>query len=89
MREKMFAIGDDFWVETGGGERAFNVNGKALRIRDTVVESPEGEELRNVPETFVAIVVIALLAVVLDFVWKRARGEPPAGAAAHLAAAQE
>jgi uncharacterized protein YxjI len=46
MREKLFAIGDDFWIETGAGERAFKVNGKALRIRDTLVlENPGGEEL--------------------------------------------
>src|SRR4029079_19662755 len=45
MREKMLAIGDDFWIETEGGEKAFKVNGKALRIRDTLVlESPSGEE---------------------------------------------
>jgi uncharacterized protein YxjI len=51
MREKMFAIGDDFWVETGSGERAFKVNGKALRIRDTLVlESPAGEELYTIQE---------------------------------------
>ena len=36
------------------------------------------DTLRNAPQTFVAIVVIAALAVVLDLVWKRARGEPPA-----------
>jgi hypothetical protein len=29
---------------------------------------------RNAPETFTAIVGIALLAVVLDLVWKRSRG---------------
>ena len=23
MREKLFSIGDDYWIETGGGERAF------------------------------------------------------------------
>ena len=51
MREKMFAIGDDFWVETDGGENAFKVNGKALRIRDTLVlESPAGEELYTIQE---------------------------------------
>jgi uncharacterized protein YxjI len=51
MREKMFAIGDDFWVETEGGERAFKVNGKALRIRDTLVfESPSGDELYTIQE---------------------------------------
>ena len=46
MREKLLAIGDDFWIETGGGQRAFKVNGKALRIRDTLVlETPTGDEL--------------------------------------------
>jgi amino acid transporter len=32
------------------------------------------DTVRNAPETFVAIVAIALLAVVLDVVWKRSRG---------------
>ncbi|HET7745180.1 MAG TPA: LURP-one-related family protein [Gaiellaceae bacterium] len=51
MREKMFAIGDDFWVENGAGERAFKVNGKALRIRDTLIlESPSGDELYTIQE---------------------------------------
>jgi uncharacterized protein YxjI len=51
MREKMFSIGDDSWIETEGGERAFKVNGKALRIRETlVVESPSGEELFTIQE---------------------------------------
>ena len=51
MREKMFAIGDDFWIENEGGEKAFKVNGKALRIRDTfVLESPSGEELFTIQE---------------------------------------
>jgi uncharacterized protein YxjI len=46
MREKMFAIGEDFWIETDRGERAFKVDGKALRLRDTfVLESASGEEL--------------------------------------------
>jgi hypothetical protein len=36
------------------------------------------DTVRNAPQTFTAIVVIAALAVGLDFVWKRARGEPPA-----------
>jgi len=51
MREKMFAIGDDFWIETDGGERAFKVNGKALRVRDTLVlETPGGEEVFKIQE---------------------------------------
>jgi uncharacterized protein YxjI len=51
MREKMFAIGDDFWIETEDGQRAFKVNGKALRIRSTfILESPSGEELLKIQE---------------------------------------
>ena len=51
MREKVFAIGDDFWIETDGGERAFKVDGKALRLRKTlVVETRHGEELFTVRE---------------------------------------
>ena len=51
MRERVFAIGDDFCVETDGGERVFKVNGKALRMRKTlVVEAPSGEELFTVRE---------------------------------------
>src|SRR5690348_14638681 len=44
MREKLFAIGDDFWIETEDGERAYKVDGKALRLRKTlIVKSPSGE----------------------------------------------
>ena len=56
MREKMFSIGDDFWIETDGGQRAFKVNGKALRIRDTfVLETAEGEELFTIQEKKLSI----------------------------------
>ena len=51
MREKLFAIGDDFWIENDRGERVFKVDGKALRVRETLVlESPRGEELYSVQE---------------------------------------
>ena len=46
MREKLFAIGEDYWIETDGGDRAFKVDGEALRIRDTfVLKGPDGEDL--------------------------------------------
>lgn len=46
MREKLFAIGEDFWIETGNEQRAFKVNGKALRVRNTfILEDPSGHEL--------------------------------------------
>jgi uncharacterized protein YxjI len=51
MREKMFAIGDDYWIEDADGERLFKVDGKALRIRDTlVIEDRSGAELFTVQE---------------------------------------
>ena len=51
MREKMFSIGDDYWIETDGGERVFKVNGKALRIRKTLVlETPSGDEVFTIQE---------------------------------------
>ena len=51
LREKLFSIGDDYWIETDGGERAFKVNGKALRIRKTlVIESRSGQELLTIQE---------------------------------------
>ncbi len=56
MRERVFAIGDDFWVETDGGERAFKINGKALRLRKTlVVEDPSGEELFGIRERVLSV----------------------------------
>jgi uncharacterized protein YxjI len=51
MHEKLFSIGDDFWIETEDGRRAFKVNGKALRLRSTfVIEAPSGEELFKIQE---------------------------------------
>ena len=56
MREKLFAIGDDYWIETEDGERAFKVNGKAMRIRETfILESPGGEELFKIQEKKLSI----------------------------------
>jgi uncharacterized protein YxjI len=46
MCEKMFSIGDDFWIENQAGERTFKVDGKALRLRDTLIlQDPSGSEL--------------------------------------------
>jgi uncharacterized protein YxjI len=56
MREKVFSIGDDFWIETPSGDRAFKVNGKALRLRDTLeLESPSGETLLKIQEKKLSI----------------------------------
>ncbi len=51
MREKVFAIGDDFWIENGDGQRVFKVNGKALRVRSTfILEDDSGQELFKIQE---------------------------------------
>ena len=56
MRQQMFAIGDDFWVQNGAGQRVFKVDGKALRIRSTLVfEDAAGRELYKIQEKMVRI----------------------------------
>jgi uncharacterized protein YxjI len=51
MREKLLAIGDDFWIENERGERAYKVNGKAVRFRDTfVLEDAAGGEVARIKE---------------------------------------
>ena len=51
MREKMFAVGDDYWIENDGGDRVFKVDGKALRARDTfILKDSSGDDLFKVQE---------------------------------------
>jgi uncharacterized protein YxjI len=51
MREKLLSIGDDFWIEDEEGERAYHVDGKALRMRKTLkLEDREGNEVCKVQE---------------------------------------
>jgi uncharacterized protein YxjI len=56
MRQQMFAIGDDFWVETNDGRRVFKVDGKALRIRKTLIlEDAGGQPRYAIKERLVTI----------------------------------
>jgi uncharacterized protein YxjI len=56
LREKMFSIGDDYWIETGRGERAYKVDGKALRVRDTLVlEDRAGRAVGRIQEKAVRV----------------------------------
>jgi uncharacterized protein YxjI len=51
MREKLFSIGDDFWIEDDGGEKAYKVDGKALRLRKTfVLEDRSGTEVARIQD---------------------------------------
>jgi uncharacterized protein YxjI len=36
MRQKLIAFGDDFYIENEAGQRVFKVDGKVLRVRDTL-----------------------------------------------------
>ena len=56
MREKLLAIGDDYWIENERGERAFKVNGKAVRLRQTfVLEDASGGEMARIQERKLSI----------------------------------
>jgi uncharacterized protein YxjI len=51
MRQKLVSIGDDYWIENDQGERVFKVNGKALRIRKTLIfEDSQGTELLKIQQ---------------------------------------
>jgi uncharacterized protein YxjI len=51
MREKLLAIGDDYWIENEQGEKVYKVNGKAIRFRDTfILEDNTGGELAKIQE---------------------------------------
>jgi uncharacterized protein YxjI len=56
MREKLLSIGDDFWIENARGERAYKVNGKAMRVRKTfVLENSGGDEVAKIQERKLSI----------------------------------
>src|SRR5436189_5386112 len=51
IRERLFAFGDDFWVEDGLNRRKYQVDGKALRLRDTLLFKDErGQERYKLQE---------------------------------------
>ena len=56
MRQKMVAIGDDFWIENDRGQKVFKVDGKALRVRQTLIfEDAHGNELCKIQERMLRI----------------------------------
>ncbi|MFC7046002.1 LURP-one-related/scramblase family protein [Halobacteriaceae archaeon GCM10025711] len=51
MRERLVSFGDDFVIETGAGVPAFKVDGKALRVRNTIqIQDRAGRPLYRVQE---------------------------------------
>jgi uncharacterized protein YxjI len=56
MRQKLVSIGDDFWIENDHGERVYKVDGKALRMRQTLIfEDPQGHELAKIQEKMLRV----------------------------------
>ena len=56
MKEKLLAIGDDYWIEDESGARAFKVNGKVARLRDTwILEDPSGVEVARIRERALSV----------------------------------
>ncbi len=51
MRQRMISVGDDYVIENDRGDRVFKLDGKALRIRKTIVfEDMDGHELCKIQE---------------------------------------
>jgi uncharacterized protein YxjI len=56
VRQRMVAIGDDFWIEDSDGKRAFKVDGKALRIRKTlIIEDAQGQVQCRIQERMLRV----------------------------------
>jgi len=47
----LMSIGDDFWIEDENGQRAYKVDGKAVRVRDTfVLRDAGGSDVAKIQE---------------------------------------
>jgi uncharacterized protein YxjI len=56
MVQKMVSIGDDFWIENERGEKVYKVDGKALRVRSTLIfEDARGQELCKIQEKMLRV----------------------------------
>ena len=56
MREQLFSIGDDFYIEDEHQQRVFRVDGKVLRLRQTLLfEDMHGHELLKIQEKVVRV----------------------------------
>jgi uncharacterized protein YxjI len=56
MRQRMLSIGDDYEIENERGERVFKLDGKALRVRKTILfKDMDGRELAKIQERMLHI----------------------------------
>lgn len=55
MKQKIFAIGDDYVVKDADGRERFQVDGKVFTLRDTLaILDPEGTELARITRRILA-----------------------------------
>jgi uncharacterized protein YxjI len=51
MKQRMFSIGQDFWIENDRGQKVFKIDGKAIRVRGTLIfEDANGRKLLQIQE---------------------------------------
>ncbi|WP_292388578.1 LURP-one-related family protein, partial [Methanosarcina sp. UBA5] len=51
MHEKLVAIGDDYWIENEEGKQEFYIDGKAFRLRNTLIfKDAQGRDLYKIQE---------------------------------------
>jgi uncharacterized protein YxjI len=56
MRQKLVAFGDDFYIENEQGKKVFKVDGKVLRVRDTLVfKDMQGNKVCQIQEQLLRI----------------------------------
>lgn len=56
VHQQLLSIGDDYWIENEEGQKIYKIDGKALRIRKTLIlEDAEGNPLCKIQERMLRI----------------------------------
>ncbi|WP_327245470.1 LURP-one-related/scramblase family protein [Streptomyces sp. NBC_01320] len=56
VRERLFAVGDDYWIEDPDGRKVFLVDGKAMRVRDTFeLKDAQGRTLVEIRQKLLSL----------------------------------
>ncbi|MFI9611202.1 LURP-one-related/scramblase family protein [Streptomyces sp. NPDC052023] len=56
VRERLLGLGDDYWIEDDRGNKAYLVDGKAMRLRDTFeLKDTQGRVLADIRQKMFAL----------------------------------
>jgi uncharacterized protein YxjI len=56
MRQRMISFGDDFYIEDEHGQRVFKIDGKMLRVRQTLnIQDMRGQTLAQIQERMLRV----------------------------------